>query len=85
MQSNQVRTTIYLDEDLLTAAKKKAISEKTTLTNLVRQGLKLQLGAVRVSHEKDILSFEGIFKTKKKIPFKKIRKAFEEALGRGEV
>lgn len=32
----------------------------------------------------DILSFRGIFKTKKKIPFSVTRKAFEEALGRGE-
>lgn len=34
--------------------------------------------------EPDIMDFEGIFKTTKKIPFKKIRRAFEEALARGE-
>lgn len=34
--------------------------------------------------ETDILSLQGIFKTKKKIPFRKVRQAFEEALARGE-
>mgnify|MGYP001603316230 CR=1 FL=1 len=32
----------------------------------------------------DILSLRGIVKTKKKIPFWKTRKAFEEALSHGE-
>lgn len=35
--------------------------------------------------EQDILDLKGIFKTKKKIPFRKIRAAFEEAMARGEV
>lgn len=35
--------------------------------------------------EQDILDLKGIFKTKKKIPFRKIRAAFEEAMARGKV
>ena len=31
---------------------------------------------------KDILELEGVFKTKKKIPFKKVREAFGEYLAR---
>lgn len=38
-----------------------------------------------VEPEPDILALRGIFKTQKKIPFKVARKAFEKALGRGEV
>lgn len=84
MQSNQIRTTIFLDRDLLIAAKKKAIQERTSLTDLVRRGLRSQIYYFNSSVCKvpDILSFEGIFKTKKKIPFKKARKAFGEYLAR---
>lgn len=38
-----------------------------------------------ITPEVDILELRGVFKTKKKIPFKVARKAFEKALGRGEV
>jgi AbrB family looped-hinge helix DNA binding protein len=38
-----------------------------------------------IEPEPDILSLRGVFKTKKKIPFWKARKAFEEALGKGQV
>ena len=85
MHSDQVRTTIYLEKDLLLAAKKKALKENTSLTELVKKGLRSQVYSMPTSGYKDILSFEGIFKTKKKISSRKIRKAFEEALGRGEV
>lgn len=37
-----------------------------------------------ITPEKDIEELMGIFKTTKKIPFRKARKAFEEALARGE-
>ena len=43
MQSNQVRTTIYLDENLYLTAKKKAVEERTTLTELIQKGLKSEL------------------------------------------
>lgn len=33
---------------------------------------------------KDILELRGVVKTKKKIPFRTIRNAFEEALAKGE-
>lgn len=47
--------------------------------------VRLEKGKMIVSPVSDILDFEGIFKTNKKIPFRVTRKAFEEALGRGEV
>lgn len=34
---------------------------------------------------KDILKLRGVFKTKKRIPFRVIRRAFEEAMGSGVV
>lgn len=40
---NQVRTTVYLDENLYITAKKKAIEERTTLTKLIQKGLQEQL------------------------------------------
>lgn len=89
MQTGQIRTTVYLDEELYLAAKKKAIEKRTTLTNLIEQGLKKQIVGVdndtKEKKYKDILELRGIFKTKKRIPFRKVRKAFEEALAKGEV
>lgn len=41
-------------------------------------------GKIIVEPIPDILSLRGVFKTKKKIPFRVTRKAFEEALARGE-
>ena len=41
-------------------------------------------GKIIITPEKEIDELMGIFKTKKRIPFKVARKAFEEALGRGE-
>lgn len=41
-------------------------------------------GKMVVEPVPDILSLRGIFKTKRHIPFWKTRKAFEEALARGE-
>lgn len=38
-----------------------------------------------IEPEPDILSLRGAFKTKIRIPFKKAREAFEEAMARGEV
>ncbi|MBI4991303.1 AbrB/MazE/SpoVT family DNA-binding domain-containing protein [Candidatus Gottesmanbacteria bacterium] len=38
-----------------------------------------------IKPEKDIMDLYGVFKTKKRIPFRKARKAFEEAMARGEV
>ena len=43
MQSNQIRTTVYLDEDLYLAAKKKAVEERTSLKGLIQKGLKSEL------------------------------------------
>lgn len=92
MQTSQVRTTVYLDEDLYLAAKKKAIEKRTTLTDLIEKGLKnqvlhdvstLEKKSKKKTNELDELM--GAFKTKKKIPFKVARRAFEEALARGEV
>lgn len=88
MQTGQIRTTVYLDESLYIAAKKKAVEKRTTLTDLIKDGLKNQIVEVdnntKKKKYKDILELRGIFKTKKRIPFRKIRKAFEEALARGE-
>lgn len=44
MSTSQVRTTVYLDEELYIAAKKKAIEERRTLTSLIQEGLKEQVG-----------------------------------------
>lgn len=49
MSSAQVRTTIYLDEDLYIAAKKKAIEERRTLTSLIQDGLAEQVTKKRKS------------------------------------
>ena len=43
MQGKKRRTTIYLDKELFIAAKKRAIDERTTLTELVKRGLRAQL------------------------------------------
>lgn len=84
MQSNQIRTTIYLDKDLFFEAKRKALEERTTFTNLVKRGLESQIITKDMSNddEYDILKLEGVFKTKKKVPFKKVREAFGNYLAR---
>ena len=43
MQTSNIRTTIYLDEDLYLKAKKKALEERTTLTDLIKNGLKKEI------------------------------------------
>ncbi|OGG14642.1 hypothetical protein A2773_02545 [Candidatus Gottesmanbacteria bacterium RIFCSPHIGHO2_01_FULL_39_10] len=43
MQTSNIRTTIYLDEDLYMKAKKKALEERTTLTKLIKNGLKREI------------------------------------------
>lgn len=45
MQSSNpnIRTTIYLEEDLFIKAKKKALEERTTLTELIKRGLKKEI------------------------------------------
>lgn len=43
MADNQIRTTVYLDENLYLTAKKKAVEERTTLTGLIQKGLKNEL------------------------------------------
>ena len=43
MPTGQVRTTVYLDEELYIAAKKKAAEERRTLTSLIQEGLKEQV------------------------------------------
>lgn len=86
MNQNQVRTTVYLDENLYLAAKRKALENRTTLKELISDGLKSQLTyKVIIKPQKDIDDLMGIFKTKKKIPFRVARRAFEEAMARGEV
>ncbi len=85
MPTGQIRTTVYLDENLYLAAKKKAVEERTTLTDLIKTGLKDQIFNSYKAPErphKDILEMRGIFKTKKRIPFKKIREGFGEYLAR---
>lgn len=47
--------------------------------------LQIEGNRLIIEPEPDILELRGIFKTKKKIPFRVARKAFEEALGRDEV
>lgn len=85
MQTGQVRTTVYLDEELYIAAKKKAIEDRTTLTELIKKGLENQVVVKKKPDEKpvkDILELRGIFKTKKRIPFRKVREGFGEYLAR---
>lgn len=53
--------------------------DKNRKVVLVDEGEKLS-----ITHIPDILSFRGIFKTKKRIPFRKTRAMFEEALSKGE-
>ena len=43
MPQTQIRTTVYLDENLYLAAKKRALEERTTLTELIETGLKSRL------------------------------------------
>lgn len=43
MQTSNIRTTIYLDEDLYMRAKKKALEERTTLTELIKRSLKKEI------------------------------------------
>lgn len=47
--------------------------------------LKVEDQKLIAEKEPDILALRGVFKTKKRIPFSKARKAFEEAMARGEV
>ena len=85
MQTGQIRTTVYLDESLYLAAKKKALEDRTTLTDLIKRGLKYQVITADYQKEKpvkSILELEGTFKTKKRIPFKKVREAFGEYMAR---
>lgn len=56
MSTGQVRTTVYLDEDLYIAAKKKAIEERTTLTSIIQKGVKEQIKkgkSKKASYNKD--------------------------------
>jgi len=46
MQTQIVRTTVYLPRDLVALAKMEALSRKTHLTRLIESGLKKELGMV---------------------------------------
>jgi len=43
---NKIRTTVYLDRDLVELAKLEAVSRKMALTGLVEKGLRRELGVV---------------------------------------
>ena len=43
MPQHQIRTTVYLDENLYLEAKMKALEERTTLTSIIQKGLKDQI------------------------------------------
>lgn len=43
INQHQIRTTVYLDVNLYLEAKKKALEERTTLTSMIRNGLKDQI------------------------------------------
>lgn len=51
--------------------------EKTKKANISKEGNRLIIEAAD-----DLLSLGGVFKTSKKIPFKKIRQGFEEYLAK---
>lgn len=46
---------------------------------------RVEEGKMIVEPERDILALRGIFKTKKKISWKKTRKLLDEAWARGEI
>lgn len=56
------------------------------LTNIMKTMRKAKIeekeGGIFIQPVKDIDELQGIFKTKKKIPFKKIREAFGDYLAR---
>lgn len=43
MPQHQIRTTVYLDENLYLEAKRKALEERTTLASIIQKGLKDQI------------------------------------------
>ncbi len=62
MASGQVRTTVYLDEDLYIAAKKKAIEERITLTAIIQNGVKEQIAKKNKSSKYSKESWEKFVK-----------------------
>lgn len=52
MSQQQVRTTIYLDENLYLQAKRKALEERSTLTELIKRGLQNQLAEKKYPKKK---------------------------------
>ncbi len=53
-----------------------AVRRKLSLKKNQRAVLELENDQILITPEKDILELEGIFKTNKKIPFKKVREEF---------
>ena len=52
MQTSNIRTTIYLEQDLFIKAKKKALEERTTLTDLIKRGLKKEVANKKKSKKR---------------------------------
>jgi len=87
--SNLIKTTITLPEEILQIAKIKAVQEKTTLSNLIREGLKTRLTIDFPSkktssrHKKlDPLRHLGVFKLGIKEPYKKREDLYDEHIKR---
>lgn len=61
-----------------------AIRRQFNLDKIRKAIVEVEEDKIVIRPEKDIFQLRGVFKTNKKIPFRKIREAFEEALARGE-
>ncbi len=62
MAMNLVKTTVTIPEDLLRMAKLKAVQEKTTVSDLIRDGLKTRLQRPRMIEKKDPMRLAGRFR-----------------------
>lgn len=82
---NLVKTTVTIPEDMLQAAKLKAVHEKTTLSHLIREGLEDRLKKQEPTRRKkklDPLRHLGAFSIGIKVPYKHRSDLYDEHIKR---
>lgn len=74
MNQHQIRTTVYLDESLYLAAKRKALEERTTMTELIQNGLNKQINDTGIKRIKKRRLLIGSYNLGIKKPYQKLRR-----------
>ncbi len=78
-----VKTTVTLPEEMLKQAKFTAINENTTLSELMRDGLRLRISSPPKSRKKlDPMKTLGVFKLGIKEPYKQRSDLYDDYLKR---